>query len=154
LTFHLVETPTSGLGHEICVEDVVMNIGAAAEQTCLPPKTIRYYEDIGLVAAPRDANGYRAFGATELHKLAFLGRARALGFTIEDCRALLALWEDKHRSSDDVKRIAKVHLDAIEQKITALQSLRQTLSHLITNCAGDERPECPILDDLARERRS
>ncbi|PZX12469.1 Cu(I)-responsive transcriptional regulator [Palleronia aestuarii] len=129
-----------------------MNIGAAAERTCLPPKTIRYYEDIGLVAAPRDANGYRAFGAAELHKLAFLGRARTLGFTIEDCRTLLALWEDKRRSSENVKRVAEVHLKAIEQKIAMLQSLKQTLSDLVENCAGDERPECPILDDLAGKR--
>lgn len=126
-----------------------MNIGAAAAQTRLPPKTIRYYEDIGLVTAPRDNNGYRAFGATELHKLAFLGRARALGFTIEDCRVLLALWEDEQRSSDDVKRIAQVHLETIEQKIAALQGMKQTLSDLVMSCAGDKRPECPILDDLA-----
>lgn len=126
-----------------------MNIGNAAEQTCLPAKTIRYYENIGLVTASRAANGYRAFGATELHKLAFLGRAKALGFTIVDCRTLLALWEDKRRSSEDVKRIADVHLNAIEQKIAVLQSLKQALSDLVVNCAGDERPECPILGNLA-----
>lgn len=126
-----------------------MNIGAAAEQTRLAPKTIRYYEDIGLVTAPRDNNGYRTFGTTESHKLGFLGRAQAIGFTIDDCRVSFALWEDKQRSSDDVKRVAQVHLETVEQKISALQGMKQTLSDLVLSCAGDKQPECPILDDFA-----
>ncbi len=128
-----------------------MNIGDVAKRTHLPPKTIRYYEDIGLITPPRDANGYRAFREADMHKLAFLGRARALGFTIEDCRNLLALWEDTARASADVKTIAQKHLLEIEEKITALQDMRDTLSTLVTACAGDSRPDCPILTDFAKE---
>ena len=126
-----------------------MNIGEVAQRSGLPAKTIRYYEEIGLVAPPRDANGYRAFRESDLHKLAFLGRARALGFTIEDCRALLALYEDQSRASADVKRIARLHLDRIDGKIAELQAMRGTLSQLVEACAGDNRPDCPIMEDLA-----
>jgi len=127
-----------------------MNIGDVSARSGLPVKTIRYYEDIGLVKPMRGNNGYRAFGEKELHKLAFLGRARALGFTIEDCRALLALYQDQSRASADVKRIANEHLAEIEAKIADLNSMRDTLSHLIEECAGDHRPDCPILKDLGR----
>ena len=125
-----------------------MNIGEVAQQSGLPPKTIRYYEDIGLVTPPRDANGYRAFRDSDVHKLSFLGRSRALGFTIEDCRNLLALWEDKTRASHDVRVIAKEHLTQIEAKIADLQAMRDTLSVLVRDCAGDQRPDCPILQKL------
>ena len=127
-----------------------MNIGEAAERSGLPPKTIRYYEDIGLVTPPRDANGYRAFRDSDAHKLTFLGRARALGFTIEDCRNLLALWEDTDRASADVRAIAKGHLQEIEDKIADLQAMQATLSDLVRDCAGDDRPDCPILSTLGR----
>ncbi|MEL6518016.1 MAG: Cu(I)-responsive transcriptional regulator [Pseudomonadota bacterium] len=126
-----------------------MNIGEVAERSGLPPKTIRYYEDIGLIKPLRDANGYRAFRESDLHKLAFLGRARALGFRIEDCRTLLQLYEDDSRTSAEVKRIAQDHLDQIEQKIADLSEMRQTLSDLVTSCAGDDRPDCPILESLS-----
>ena len=125
-----------------------MNIGEVSQHTGLPPKTIRYYEDIGLVKPLRDANGYRAFRESEMHKLAFLGRARTLGFSIEDCRNLLALWEDKKRASADVRAIAKEHLAQIEAKISGLQEMRDTLSTLVRDCAGDDRPDCPILKTL------
>ncbi|MGR3290377.1 MAG: Cu(I)-responsive transcriptional regulator [Paracoccaceae bacterium] len=125
-----------------------MNIGNVSTLSGLPVKTIRYYEDIGLVSPLRDTNGYRAFREKELHKLAFLGRARSLGFTIEDCRALLALYDDETRASADVKRIANEHLEQIETKIAGLEAMRDTLSHLIDECAGDHRPDCPILKDL------
>ncbi|SLN67840.1 HTH-type transcriptional regulator HmrR [Falsiruegeria litorea R37] len=125
-----------------------MNIGDVAAQTGLPPKTIRYYEDIGLVVPGRSDNGYRQFREQDLHKLTFLGRARALGFTIEDCRTLLALYEDETRASSDVKRVAKSHLVKIEAKIADLQAMRDTLTHLVNCCAGDDRPDCPILQDL------
>jgi MerR family copper efflux transcriptional regulator len=128
-----------------------MNIGQAAEKSGLPTKTIRYYEDIGLVKPLRDTNGYRAFRETDLHKLTFLGRARALGFTIEDCRNLLALWEDKDRASGDVRAIAKDHLAQIDAKIADLQNMQRTLSDLVQHCAGDDRPDCPILRQLGAD---
>lgn len=126
-----------------------MNIGDVAQRAGLPPKTIRYYEEIGLITPLRDTNGYRRFRESDLHKLAFLGRARALGFTIEDCRTLLALYDDKTRASSDVKDLAQAHLNKIEDKILQLQSMRDTLSELVQSCAGDNRPDCPILSDLA-----
>jgi len=125
-----------------------MNIGQAAEETALPPKTIRYYEEIGLVRPSRDTNGYRAFSQADLHKLRFLGRARALGFSIENCRALMALYEDDSRASAEVKAIASKHLDEIAAKIADLKAMEATLSHLVATCAGDGRPDCPILADL------
>lgn len=128
-----------------------MNIGEVSELTGLPTKTIRYYEDIGLVRPLRAENGYRAFRESDRHKLAFLGRARALGFSIEDCRTLLALWEDDSRESARVKHVANEHLKQIDEKIAQLQSLRDTLAHLVDTCAGDHRPECPILNDLCGE---
>lgn len=129
-----------------------MNIGDVARKSGLPAKTIRYYEDIGLVTPPRSENGYRTFRDIELHKLTFLGRARELGFTIEDCRTLLALYEDDGRESAQVKRVAEDHLQKIDEKIAQLQSMRGTLAHLVRECAGDHRPDCPILEDLAGEQ--
>lgn len=127
-----------------------MNIGDVAELSGLPAKTIRYYEDIGLVTPLRSANGYRSFRESDAHKLAFLGRARALGFTIEDCRNLMALYEDEHRASAEVKEIAEHHLERIDEKIAELKAMRATLAHLVDACAGDHRPDCPILADLAK----
>jgi len=125
-----------------------MNIGDVSTRSGLPAKTIRYYEDIGLVKPLRGENGYRTFREQELHKLTFLGRARALGFTIEDCRTLMALYDDDERSSADVKRVANEHLKHINDKIVALKSMSNTLSYLINECSGDNRPDCPILEDL------
>ncbi|QBF30547.1 Cu(I)-responsive transcriptional regulator [Thalassococcus sp. S3] len=125
-----------------------MNISDVAQKSGLPPKTIRYYEDIGLIKPPRDTNGYRAFRETDMHKLTFLGRARALGFTIDDCRTLLALWEDRQRASADVRALATGHLVQIEAKIADLKAMRDTLATLIDACAGDGRPDCPILETL------
>ena len=126
-----------------------MNIGDVAEASGLPAKTIRYYEDIGLVRPARSDNGYRSFRDSDVHKLIFLSRARSLGFTIEDCRTLLSLYEDRERASADVKALAQEHLAEIEKKIAELQSLRATLSRLVSSCHGDDRPDCPILDGLA-----
>lgn len=125
-----------------------MNISDVATRAGLPAKTIRYYEEIGLIKPLRGANGYRAFRDSDVHKLAFLGRARALGFPIETCRALLALWEDKSRASADVRGIAKDHLAQIEAKIADLSAMRDTLSDLVRTCAGNDRPDCPILKSL------
>ncbi|MDJ0684791.1 MAG: Cu(I)-responsive transcriptional regulator [Alphaproteobacteria bacterium] len=126
-----------------------MNIGEVAERSHLPAKTIRYYEEIGLIKPPRDENGYRRFREEDAHSLRFLARARSLGFSIEDCRALLSLYHDRGRASADVRRIAQEHLTRIEAKIGALQSMQTTLRHLVETCHGDNRPGCPILDDLA-----
>jgi Cu(I)-responsive transcriptional regulator len=127
-----------------------MNIGEVAARVGLSAKTIRYYEGLGLVRPRRGANGYRAFGETEVHRLAFLGRARTLGFSIEECRALLTLYDDPGRASADVRRIAAGHLEHVEARIAELQALRATLADLVQSCAGDARPNCPILRDLAR----
>lgn len=129
-----------------------MNIGEVANHAGLPAKTIRYYEDIGLIQPDRGENGYRSFSQNDLHKLRFLGQARSLGFSIEDCRDLLALYEDKDRASADVKHIAKGHLNKVDAKIAELQGMRETLAHLVTACAGDDRPDCLILADLATAR--
>jgi Cu(I)-responsive transcriptional regulator len=125
-----------------------MNISEVAKQTGLPAKTIRYYEDIGLVAPARKANGYRDFAQSDAHKLAFFGRARALGFSIDDCRNLLTLWEDKARASADVRTIAQQHLVTIDEKISGLTAMRDALAELVEDCAGDNRPDCPILKGL------
>jgi len=126
-----------------------LNIGDISNRSGLPVKTIRYYEDIGLVSPLRGTNGYRVFREKEQHKLSFLGRARSLGFTIEDCRTLIALYDDETRESADVKRVANKHLEQIEAKISGLDAMRDTLSHLIDKCTGDHRPDCPILKDLS-----
>lgn len=126
-----------------------MNIKEVGAATGLPVKTIRYYEDIGLVSPKRQSNGYRVFSDTDQHKLAFLARARSLGFPVESCRSLLALYDDKDRASADVKQIAKEHLKEIDRKLAELSAMRDTLGHLVEACAGDHRPDCPILQDLA-----
>ena len=126
-----------------------MNIGEVSRASGLPAKTIRYYEDIDLVRPARGANGYRDFSEQDTHKLAFLGRSRSLGFTIEDCRKLLSLYEDRDRASANVKALASEHLDRITQKIEELQALKSALETLVVRCHGDDRPDCPILDDLA-----
>ena len=127
-----------------------MNIGTAATRSGLPAKTIRYYEDIGLVVPDRSANGYRDYGDQDIHRLTFLKRSRSLGFSIDECRLLLSLYEDKHRASSDVKAIALQKIDEIDAKIEALGAMRATLGHLAEHCHGDQRPDCPILEDLAR----
>ena len=126
-----------------------MNIAIASEKSGLPPKTIRYYEDIGLVHPERAGNGYRVYLESDIHKLTFLQRARGLGFSVEDCRQLLSLYEDRNRASGDVKRVAQSRLEEIDTKLAELKSLRDTLAKLTVSCRGDDRPDCPILDDLA-----
>lgn len=126
-----------------------MNIKDAAELTDLTSKTIRYYEDIGLVRPQRHANGYRDFDTKDVHKLGFVSRARALGFSIEDCRTLLALWEDENRANADVRAVAQEHLDLIEEKIEKLQEMRSTLTKLVSECASGSRSDCPILASLS-----
>lgn len=126
-----------------------MNIGEVSTKLGLPTKTIRYYESIGLVQPLRGGNAYRQYRESDVHKLGFLGRARSLGFSIEDCRTLLALYEDRGRASGDVRAVAGEHLARIDAKLAELSAMRETLAHLVSCCAGDDRPDCPILADLA-----
>lgn len=130
-----------------------MNVGTAARRSGLPAKTIRYYEEIGLIQPARAHNGYRDYTSGDIHRLAFLRRARGLGFSIEDCRQLMALYRDKSRASQDVRAIARSHVEAIEEKLSELESMRQTLQSLIGACHGDDRPDCPILDGMAGVKR-
>jgi len=126
-----------------------VTVGAAGGAAGLPAKTLRYYEEIGLVVPQRRGNGYRAYRESDVHRLRFLKRARSLGFSIEDCRVLLSLYRDPDRSSVEVKAVATEHRDAIDRKIAELRSLRDELDRLIEACHGDQRPDCPILDELA-----
>ncbi|MEM8648916.1 MAG: Cu(I)-responsive transcriptional regulator [Pseudomonadota bacterium] len=125
-----------------------MNISEAARQSKLSSKTIRYYEDIGLIKPSRAENGYRDYSVDDTHRLAFIQRSRSLGFSVDECRLLLSLYDDDERASADVKRLALAKISEIEAKIDELESLKRTLASLARNCHGDDRPECPIMDDL------
>lgn len=127
-----------------------MNIGRAATRSGVPAKTIRYYEEIGLIPkAARTDGGYRDYDDRDVEMLRFIHRARDLGFPVKDVAALLTLWRDRSRSSADVKKLALDHVADIDVKIEELKSIRRTLTDLATRCHGDERPDCPILEDLA-----
>jgi len=128
-----------------------MRIGTVAKKSGVSAKTIRYYESIGLVSpASRGSNGYRSYGDNDVETLRFIRSARNLGFAIEDVSNLLSLWHDKNRSSTDVKAVALKHIEEIEARIAELQSMRDTLTKLTRSCHGDDRPDCPILEGLAR----
>ena len=129
-----------------------MNIGDAARASGVSPKMIRHYESLGLLRAPRRTDaGYRLYDRTDVHLLQFIRRARDLGFPMKDIERLLGLWQNRRRSSADVRRVAQSHLAELDRRIAALQGMRRTLEHLMHGCRGDHRPECPILDDLAGE---
>ncbi|WCE08301.1 MULTISPECIES: Cu(I)-responsive transcriptional regulator [Pseudomonas] len=126
-----------------------MNIGQAAKASGLTAKMLRYYERIGLLApAGRTDSGYRQYGAEDLRVLAFVRRSRELGFSLEEIRQLLSLWQDRQRASADVKALAKRHIAELDQKIAELTRLRSTLGELVSCCHGDASPDCPILDSL------
>ena len=129
-----------------------MNIGAAAAASGVNAKMIRHYEAIGLLrpAARRD-NAYRDYAEADVHELRFVRRARKLGFSIDEIGELLALWRDDERPSRDVRRIAQGHLAELESRIAEMQAMAATLGKLVHACHGDDRPHCPILDDLAAE---
>lgn len=127
-----------------------MNIGQASKVSGVNQKMIRYYESIGLIeGVGRSANGYRTYTENDIHMLAFIRRARHLGFSIEQIQTLVALWSDKDRSSSKVKAIAQGHIAALQTRIEELASMQRTLEHLVSCCAGDDRPDCPIIDDLS-----
>ena len=127
-----------------------MNVGQAATKSGLPVKTVRYYADIGLVEPMgRSAAGYRIYSDTEISKLTFIRRARAFDFSIIDCRELLGLYQDKSRSSRDVKAMALKRLEQIDEKLRELNKLRDELTRVATECRGDNRPDCPILNSFS-----
>ena len=127
-----------------------MNIGAAARQSGVSAKTIRYYESVGLIApADRTAGGYRVYDRRDVETLRFVQQARSLGFSVEEVSSLLALWQDRQRSSAEVKALARRRVEEIDRKIAELTEMRATLTHLMERCHGDERPDCPILTGLA-----
>jgi len=127
-----------------------MNIGAVARATGLQPKTIRYYESIGLVTpALRSAGNYRRYGESEVMTLRFVERARRLGFTLKEVGELLALWRDKTRASADVRTTAQAQIHRLDTRLREFRSMRRTLEDLVDRCHGDERPDCPILKELA-----
>ena len=131
-------------------ERATMNIGDAAKVSGVSAKMIRHYESIGLVKAPRRTeSGYRLYSEQDVRVLQFIHRGRALGFSLEQIRDLLALWEDKHRASADVRALALAHIGELDRKIADMQAMRRTLESLATSCHGDARSDCPILDDLA-----
>jgi Cu(I)-responsive transcriptional regulator len=127
-----------------------MNIGEAARASGISAKMIRYYEQIGLIEPARRSEGnYRVYSERDVHSLRFLRRARDLGFSPEQMHELLALWRDQARASGDVKAMALGHIAALEARIAEMQAMVRTLAHLARTCHGDQRPDCPILDDLA-----
>jgi MerR family transcriptional regulator, copper efflux regulator len=140
------------LEHADAVVRGLMDIGRAAKESGVSVKMIRHYEAIGLLPPPaRTLANYRVYGANEVHMLRFIKRARTLGFSMDDIKELVGLWKDKARSSAAVKKIAGRHLEELRHKIAELQSMAATLEHLTKHCHGDQRPECPILEDLAKE---
>ena len=128
-----------------------VNIGAAAQLSGVSAKMVRHYEGLGLLPkVARTDSGYRLYGEADVHTLRFIKRARDLGFSMEEIGELVGLWQNRRRASANVRKVAQKHADELAQKIAAMEEMRKTLAHLIHCCHGDERPECPILEDLAR----
>ena len=131
-----------------------MNIGEAAKASGVSAKMVRHYEEIGLFSkASRTASGYRIYGDKDVHVLRFIRRARDLGFSLPEIKTLLGLWGNRRRASADVKRLALAHVEDLDRKIAEMQAMRATLSNLARCCHGDDRPDCPILEDLAHSVR-
>ena len=128
-----------------------MNIGDAARRSGVSAKMIRHYESLGMLPqVSRTDSGYRQYGEREVHTLRFIRRARDLGFSIAEIGELLKLWQNQRRSSVNVKKIAQQHLAALDAKMAEMAAMRKTLQHLVHCCGGDDRPDCPILDELAQ----
>lgn len=127
-----------------------MSIGEAAERSGVSARMIRHYEGVGLLPAPKRASsGYRTYGGHDVHTLRFVRHARALGFSVKQIEQLLALWHNQRRPSSKVKTLALAHVAELDERIRDLGAMKRTLEHLANHCHGDERPECPILDELA-----
>ena len=128
-----------------------MNIGEVAKISGLSAKMIRKYEDSGLVPkAKRNVSGYRSYSENDVHSFRFIKTARSLGFSLKDIKELLSLWKNKKRASSNVKKIAQMHIEQLEFKVNEINTMLNTLKHLTKNCHGDDRPDCPILDNLER----
>ena len=127
-----------------------MNIGEASEVTGVPAKTIRYYESAGLLRPARSDGNYRVYGDREIQTLRFIQKARSLGFSVRGVESLLQLWQDKNRTSAQVRTLAAAHIEDIDRKLEELRRIRETLETLVRRCHGDERPDCPIIEELAR----
>jgi len=128
----------------------LLNIGDAAKASGVSAKMIRHYESLGLLReAQRTAAGYRVYDETDVHTLRFIRRGRDLGFPIKEVEQLLGLWRNRRRASADVRKVAQQHIADLDRRIAELQEMRRTLEHLVHHCRGDQRPDCPILDDLA-----
>jgi len=126
-------------------------IGEAAQRSGVSARMVRHYEGLGLLpAVARTESGYRQYGDADIHTLRFIKRSRDLGFSMEEIAELVGLWHNRRRTSASVKRIAEKHLGELEQRIADMQSMRNTLAHLVHCCHGDARPDCPILDDLSK----
>jgi len=131
-----------------------MNIGQAADRSGVSAKMIRYYESIRLLKVFRRDNGYRDYDDADVAVLQFIRRTRDLGFSLEEVAALLALWRDRKRPSREVKRLATVHIEDLERRMREMRAVLKTLRDLAEHCHGDDRSECPILDDLATPTRT
>jgi MerR family transcriptional regulator, copper efflux regulator len=139
------------LEHAEALGQGLLDIGRASKASGVSVKMIRHYEEIGLLGkVARTYANYRVYTDGNVHTLRFIKRARALGFSIDDIRELLSLWQNKSRPSASVKKVAAGHMDELKRKIAEMQSMLTTLQHLTHHCHGDQRPDCPILDDLAR----
>lgn len=133
-------------------DTTAMNIGDAASASGVSAKMIRHYESIGLIGAARRTDaGYRVYARQDVQVLQFIHRARALGFSLDQIRELLALWQDKGRASADVRALARSHIEDLNRKIAEMEAMRRTLERLAASCHGDSRSDCPILDDLAAQ---
>ena len=144
-TLELAEARRAGL----------LNIGDAAKASGVSAKMIRHYESLGLLReAQRTAAGYRIYDETDVHSLRFIRRARDLGFSMREVEQLLGLWRNRRRASADVRKVAQQHIVDLDRRIAELQEMRRTLEHLVHHCRGDQRPDCPILDDLAETERA
>ena len=131
--------------------DANLLIGEAARLSGISARMLRHYEQLGLLGDVRRSDaGYRRYSLAEVHTLRFIKRARDLGFSMEQVAELVGLWRNRRRTSASVKRVAQAHLDELEQRIAEMQALQRTLAHLVHCCHGDQRPDCPILDDLSR----
>lgn len=128
-----------------------MNIGELAKSSGVNAKLIRHYESIGLIAkATRSDSGYRQYNDMDVHILRFVKRCRSLGFSMKEIKKLMSLWKNQARASSEVKNLAQAHISQLEEKITELQAVVDTLKNLAKSCRGNNRPDCPILEDLEK----